>query len=352
MLLLCLASDVALCQGHDGWKLAFTLRGHEAQVHSIAFSPSGELLITASDDVTSRIWRSSDGKNVAVLRGHSGPVKSASFSPDGKTILTSGDDSKVILWDAKDFIVKSEVTTSSQSGWDSRFSPTGDVFCTGGAPPVEVWNVRSPNGRLFKADGDRHVSLRGIFTSDGRKMLTIGYPSCRLWDISTGTVKEDIPAKAIKGEFCEKTGHVALIGKSSVEIWAVSPGKLQCRWETTKSDIGDFAWAPNGRSFAVSLDDGYSRIIDSLTGEVRVTLDRSLRRLSVRFSPDGSQIVGEGEKDVAMWDSASGALVSTLPGSFSHDEIDAMGNPFACFSSDGAMIANTSDEPHVWKVSR
>ena len=56
---------------------------------SAAFSPDGTRIVTASDDITARIWDAATGNELTVLRGHEDPVLSAGFSPDGTRIVTA-----------------------------------------------------------------------------------------------------------------------------------------------------------------------------------------------------------------------------------------------------------------------
>src|SRR5262249_45761156 len=60
------------------------LRGHTSAVRSASFSRNGERVVTASFDLTARIWETSSGRALATLQGHTGYVESAVFSPDGK----------------------------------------------------------------------------------------------------------------------------------------------------------------------------------------------------------------------------------------------------------------------------
>src|SRR4029079_18490237 len=83
----------------DGVKL----EGHTGDINSVAFSPDGRFVVTASADGTARVWDAATGKTVAALRGHSKSVHTASFSPDGKFIVTASDDATVRLWDANNF---------------------------------------------------------------------------------------------------------------------------------------------------------------------------------------------------------------------------------------------------------
>ena len=67
-----------------------TFTGHSAAINSVAFSPDGTLLVTASLDHDARIWRVATGKTIRVLEGHAGSVSDAAFSADGRWVVTAG----------------------------------------------------------------------------------------------------------------------------------------------------------------------------------------------------------------------------------------------------------------------
>ncbi|MEU7162776.1 hypothetical protein AB0A98_41175, partial [Streptomyces chrestomyceticus] len=54
-------------------------------VWSVAFSPNGRSLATASADKTARLWDRATGKPSTRLRGHTDEVNRVVFSPDGGT---------------------------------------------------------------------------------------------------------------------------------------------------------------------------------------------------------------------------------------------------------------------------
>ena len=64
-------------------------------MYSVAFSPDGHRLVSASDDHTIRIWDADQP-----LTGHTEPVASVAFSPDGHRLASASGDHTVRLWDA------------------------------------------------------------------------------------------------------------------------------------------------------------------------------------------------------------------------------------------------------------
>ena len=72
------------------WQPTVTFAGHKAAVNSVAFSPDGKQLVTASLDHDARIWNVTTGATVRVLEGHAGSVSSAAFSADGRWVVTAG----------------------------------------------------------------------------------------------------------------------------------------------------------------------------------------------------------------------------------------------------------------------
>ncbi|MDZ8089159.1 MAG: caspase family protein, partial [Nostoc sp. DedQUE12b] len=76
------------------------LEGHSNDVFSVAFSPDGKTIASASADNTVKLWNAATGKEIITLNGHSDTVFSVAFSPDGKTIASASTDNTVKLWNA------------------------------------------------------------------------------------------------------------------------------------------------------------------------------------------------------------------------------------------------------------
>ena len=67
-------------------------------VVSVAFSPDGQLIVSASRDKTVLLWRAADGRLLRTMMGHERSVTSVAFSPDGRLLASASADKTVLLW--------------------------------------------------------------------------------------------------------------------------------------------------------------------------------------------------------------------------------------------------------------
>jgi WD40 repeat protein len=73
--------------------------GHTGYVRSVAFSPTGELVVSGSDDKTIRVWDTTTGRTVSSpFEGHTNYVMSVAFSPDGRHLVSGSADKRIRIW--------------------------------------------------------------------------------------------------------------------------------------------------------------------------------------------------------------------------------------------------------------
>jgi WD40 repeat protein len=118
-----------------------THKGPHLGVWSVAFSPDGRLLATASQDTVVRVWDLATGRESRALRGHGSFVSRVAFSPDGKTLATGSAGGTVSLWSTTTW--RQTLTLKGHRTWvDSvEFSPDGRTLASGGFDTVRLWQA-------------------------------------------------------------------------------------------------------------------------------------------------------------------------------------------------------------------
>ncbi|KAF9489483.1 WD40 repeat-like protein, partial [Pleurotus eryngii] len=98
----------------------------EECVASVAFSPDGAQIVSASGDKMIRIWDAGTGQQVGdALTGHERQITSVAFSPDG-TKIVSGSYKTIHIWDAGTGQQVGDVLTGHEAWVTSvAFSPDG-----------------------------------------------------------------------------------------------------------------------------------------------------------------------------------------------------------------------------------
>lgn len=70
---------------------------HTGSVNSVAFHPSGNFLLSSSNDNTLKVWDLREGQLFYTLHGHEGATTCAAFSPSGDYFASGGADEQVSL---------------------------------------------------------------------------------------------------------------------------------------------------------------------------------------------------------------------------------------------------------------
>jgi WD40 repeat protein len=162
----------------------FTLKGHTGHLSSAAFSPDGTRIVTTSWDNTAKVWDASTGAELLTFKGHTNQVMWAAWSPDGSRVLTTGYDHVGRIWDPTS---GEELKALRWCLGEGAWSPDGSKVVTGTHGPfAEVWDVETGEVRL-KLKGHTGDVMAVAWSPDGKRILTGSYDkTAKLWDAKTG----------------------------------------------------------------------------------------------------------------------------------------------------------------------
>ncbi|MEO1400178.1 MAG: hypothetical protein AAFV72_02875 [Cyanobacteria bacterium J06635_1] len=202
-----------------------TLNEHSAQVLSVAFSPDGQTLATASFDETVKLW-SKTGKELQTLKGHSDVIFSVAFSPDGQTLATASFDKTVKLWS----MTGEELQTlngHSDAVHSVVFSPDGQTLATASSDnTVKLWSMAGEELQTLIGHSDVVHSV--VFSPDGQTLASASADNTvKLWNfqlddliirgcnwLGTYFVKQS-PDLLDQLEVCQQQNPARLIGAAA-----------------------------------------------------------------------------------------------------------------------------------------
>ena len=327
------------------------------QIHSLALSPSGDLLAAgAADGTLIFLPLAEDGTAAGVPReidvGHE--INQVVFSPDGEIVATAGmlrkknddaneepdppdetedkvpvDVGRVRLWNVADGSHRRDLELRGSEVFSVAFSPAGERVAWGGVdrgirvaamgkaeadrgeirPFDTPWNVDGvPSDRETLRSAEADIEMM-TFLDDERVLVAIHERVCVV-DLASGRIE-----RSFRGDWGDIQSftlspdgrRLAACGwrERMVRIWDFDTGSLQLEIEEHPERLNGCGFSPDGRQIVTGCRDGVARTFDATTGQLEQEIVGHIGRIwSTLYHRSGRIVSAAGDGSVRLWDPA------------------------------------------------
>ncbi|ELT90719.1 hypothetical protein CAPTEDRAFT_53852, partial [Capitella teleta] len=290
-----------------------TLQGHTNGVRMCRYSPQGDLIVSAAEDASLRVWDAFSGAEIMQVANLPGPNRPTladpyhgerpiCFSGDGRLVATGSEDGWLQVWDLTGAQAHSAKSHSTGITGLSYSPDNSTIASCSKDKTVKFWCASSYKLKY-------HVTLSGealslSYSPDGHKLAVSMH---NVGDDSKVTLWNAINGKA----FDRLTGHKGW-------IWGITFNKNAKVLISCSSDRTLKVWNMDSKTLIASLG-GHTH---------RAPISRTT------LSPDGSLLAcGSLSGEISIWNSSSLVQLHTLKRHYSH--IKAL-----LFSPDGQHLVS------------
>ena len=326
----------------DG-KLLHTLK-HTATVHRVAFSPDSRLIVSGSLDGKIRLW-GIDGRLIYTIQGHQVPIWGVAFSPNGKFIASSSSDKTIKLWTVDGKLWKT-LTGHQKSVWNIAFSANNQIVASAGIDnTIKLWTI---DGKLLKTlRGHQNAVWDVAFCQQSNLLVSVSSDrTAKVWKLD-GTLLRTLESNnTIIGVDCQGE-FIAISGTNNIiTIWKTD-GTFRRNLQGHRALVRDVAFSSDSLIAASASDDGTVKLWRQNQFLLRPLYGHQGTIWDIAISSDSTLVASVSTDDTLKLWQTDGTLWQTLkPQQLSFRSV--------VFSPNNQLIvtANNNGNVQVWDLNK
>jgi len=333
------AGGIYLHQSSDGAQAGVMSHENSDYINSLAFSPDGRRLASASDDGSVRIWSVPGGSLIKTFGSNARTISALAFSKDGADLASGSVDGMVHLWQVSNGQDVRSFSLGSTPLALEFFSNSTNLVCGLENGDNLIIDTNNGNHSVFSNLTYKHASEFLKFSENGAQLVSAETNGVfRLWNVSSQQPLKQLdigPADAFS-----VTSDFALVASNRFKylyIWQIQDGKLLVDMKGQPQTVISLAFTRDNRYIFTGSSTRYIEITRVADGELLSTSSGSITTPSILLvSPSGSLLAAVGQTTFDLWNYSNNSL-NAAPVTYSLPET-GLSIQKAAFSPDGAYL--------------
>lgn len=244
-------------------ELIRTLEGSDSVVTELAFTPSGDYLISGDARGHICVWTMAPGHMKRLLRfnKHEKGIKNIRVSPNGRLAASLSVDGSLKLWEVETALVIKNIGRQRSFA----FSPDGLHIASGTDDNrLLIWGAKDGEFKRELARFDSEITSLS-YNPDGTKVIALMGSACKVLQADSGKV-----SAALKGNGDEIVSAaaspvgttVATVGKngSAIFLWSYEDGEIFKRLSGSGTPVFAVGFAKDGQAVAFGTKSDYKEL--------------------------------------------------------------------------------------------
>ena len=288
-------------------------------VGTVAVTPDARYAISALYDRTPRVWDLSSGTVVRTLRGHDEAVRSISVTPNGTRVLTASADRTIKVWRLDS---GSEIATLAGHRDEVRavaITPNGRfVLSAADDRTVIMWDLSSHSKEHVFEGHTNLVSCVAVSPNGKSAVSGSADGTLRVWDLD-----RRCPCQVLRGHRGGWINSVVFIPQghrvlssardATIKVWDLERGEAIRSLEGHTHLVGDVALTPDGRYAVSASNDRTLKVWDLNVQETSSLKGHNQLVSQISLAPDGKRAIsGSWDGSAKVWDLRRGEELATL----------------------------------------